>query len=463
MEEDMKISEEQAQAIAQDLDDFVKGTDIENIQNLPSNNGVEERIDPPEEGETKVINTTINPLTGETMILDTSSEIEDDGRSFEEKVTDTMESIDDNIFDNDTPASMEEFSKVLQDDNLLKEIGGNDLNLEPEEIRLILDITNRRIHREEFNVYKVLPDSVKAMIDEYVKKELGIELGVASVAHVNAVKNSVASAIIDQFQTDIQFERARHDFAHELANLYRDSSADIAESSIEYFEERNKAYRDAADKIEDPEKKQRMLEILDRIDQARNLNELKEFAKKCKIKKIELEKPSQRVFDQFVLKYKDSTNNIYDIKMCVHILARNLPERTDFEIYSFFIVFCKYVMNWDVSIPINHAFIYYILYYCAMLDGDKSNTFRNNVREVIDNVKVRNSGIDFGKISPEELEARLNEIEEMKKRREEAAKKHEEEEKRKQEYEARQNLAEEVAEEQDDEIEESFEDEVVNE
>ena len=93
MEEDNKITEEQAEKIARDLDEFVKGTPIEDIQNMPSNNGVLENNNPTEEGETRVINTQINPLTGETIIADTTEVVADD-RSFDEKVSDVDPSLD---------------------------------------------------------------------------------------------------------------------------------------------------------------------------------------------------------------------------------------------------------------------------------------------------------------------------------------------------------------------------------
>jgi hypothetical protein len=52
MEDINKITPEQADAIAKELDDFVKGTKVEEIQNYPSNNGVLERpaVEKPLEG-----------------------------------------------------------------------------------------------------------------------------------------------------------------------------------------------------------------------------------------------------------------------------------------------------------------------------------------------------------------------------------------------------------------------------
>lgn len=412
--EDTQLTDDQAEAIAKDLDEFVKGTDTETIQNLPSNNGVETRVDTPEDGEFKTVNTSVNPMTGETIILN-ADEVESE--------TDFNKLNVDDLVNTATEA---EITEAMQEEGVLKSIS-KDMEWSTDEIKQILEVTNRRIKKENFNVYKAFPESVKKMIDDYIHQELGITIiAGAKASQINAIRNSIAENIVDQFQNDITLNRAKHDFAHELATIYKVGTKDISESAVDYMTERNKVYREEAEKMEDPEKKERMLAILDRIDQARDLGELKEFAKKCKVKSIEIEKP-KKVLRIISDKYANSANNIYDIDLCKYTLARNLPERTDVEILCFLIVFCKYIMNWDINIPLNHAFIYYVLYYSAMLDGDKSDVFKNNVREVIDIIKERNPGIKYGEVSEEEMEAKLKEydqmMEAMKKYEEEAAKK----------------------------------------
>ena len=77
------------------------------------------------------------------------------------------------------------------------------------------------------------------------------------------------------------------------------------------------------------------------------------------------------------------------------ILYRSLTQLydekfTDKDIKSFFICFCKQCMNMSPEVVTDHAYMYYFLYYCVMLDGDKSDKFRNNLLEVIKNVNARN-------------------------------------------------------------------------
>ena len=102
-----------------------------------------------------------------------------------------------------------------------------------------------------------------------------------------------------------------------------------------------------------------------------------------------------------MLKYKYSNYNIYDINLAIPILARNITdedhEYTDKDIYAFFIVFCKQCMNKSPEVVIDHAYMYYVLYNIVLLDMNKgeaknvSDEFKENVREVIANIKTRNN------------------------------------------------------------------------
>ena len=384
---DNQITEEQAAAMAKEFDEMIKGTDAEIVQNFPSNNGVETREGEPEEGEARLVNVATNPETGEAQIIDTK-EVEEDPRSFDEKVQDKIDDFDID-FDNRSPVSEEEFDSYLKDENnLLSEIDKNK-DISEEDIKVILEITNRRINKENFNVYKALPESVQNQINNYLN-EGREQMQFPDRNAYNYARNNIAELMIDEFKDSILIERAKHDFANELANIYKEGSENIASESLSVVENRNKAYREAAEKIEDEEKKARMIAILDQIDEARALTKLKEFAKSVKIKKIEFEKTEARVFRSFLNKYRNSTNNIYDIGVCWRVLFRHLsPEYDEYAINAFFIAFCKQVQSYDINNPVDHAYIYYVLYYCAMLDGDKSDIFKNNVKEVIDILESR--------------------------------------------------------------------------
>lgn len=291
------------------------------------------------------------------------------------------------IEEDEMTSYMEEGSK----DTMLGEMI-SESDISPEVIRELLVIVNRKIKGENFNIYNELPQDIKSLIDRYV---------VANASEfanndIKLLKKTVANALIEEFTSNLQMNKAKNDFAKDMEAIYQASNKEISDAAMEYIEERNKAYREAAEKIEDPEKKAKLLAILDQIEEARALDKLKEFAKTCKIKKIELEKPESRAYNGFVAKYKNSNNNIYDIKLAQTVLYRIMSRDcgcTAEEVIAFLVAFCKQVASYSSSSPTEHAYMYYVLYYCALLDSDKSDMFKNNVKEVIENLKVRNSFI----------------------------------------------------------------------
>ena len=64
------------------------------------------------------------------------------------------------------------------------------------------------------------------------------------------------------------------------------------------------------------------------------------------------------------------------------------------DVDAFLIAFCKQVDRYSPTVATEHAYMYYVLYYSALLDGDRSTTFINNVKDVIVNLKERNSIIN---------------------------------------------------------------------
>jgi hypothetical protein len=344
-----------------------------------------------EQSEQKLMQVHINPETGEHSVV---------GEVDPEDTNKDIKDID--ILDISEPITESEIGDYLTnlDSNTLSDLLSDDTGLTAEEIHELLEVVNRRIKHEDFNVYKALPEKIRDLVDNYMAMGSTQEKSmlVMNYKAQKTVRNTIAETLIDEFISNIQMDRAKHDFATELEKLYQEGGEKISTAGIEYIDERNKAYREAANEIEDEDKKFKLLTILDTIDSARNLNELKEYAKTCKLKKIELEKPYQRVFNNFLLKYKDSPNNIYHIDIAYKVLARHLAkynenhdtDYTDLDAVAFLVAFCKQVSNYSVSVATDHAYMYYVLYYCAMLDGDKSDKFINNAVEVINNLRERN-------------------------------------------------------------------------
>ena len=335
------------------------------------------------------MNVLIDPETGEHKII---------GRAGEE-IKYNFEGIIKQINDGDPdiltskPFTEQEIISYLQntdDDTLVNELAG-DINISAEALRELLDIVNRKLAGEKFNIYKESPEEMQKLIDSYIT-ESGGHIPIFNSKTLNTARNRIAESLIDEFIHNIKMDRAKTDFAKELENIYNNSSVMAAEGGIEYIEERNSAYREAANNIEDEGKRKRLNAILDRIDEARNLTELKEFAKTCKIKRYDIERPDKRVYSGFLSKYRDSINNIYDINIAETVLVRHLaPLGCDkIDVIMLLIAFCRQCQSYSVDNVLDHAYMYYFLYYCVMLDGDKSDKFKNNLLEVIKNVNERN-------------------------------------------------------------------------
>lgn len=335
------------------------------------------------------MNVLIDPETGEHKII---------GRAGEE-IKYNFEGIIKQINDGDPdiltskPFTEQEIISYLQntdDDTLVNELAG-DINISAEALRELLDIVNRKLAGEKFNIYKESPEEMQKLVDSYIT-ESGGHIPIFNSKTLNTARNRIAESLIDEFIHNIKMDRAKTDFAKELENIYNNSSVMAAEGGIEYIEERNSAYREAANNIEDEGKRKRLNAILDRIDEARNLTELKEFAKTCKIKRYDIERPDKRVYSGFLSKYRDSVNNIYDINIAETVLVRHLaPLGCDkIDVIMLLIAFCRQCQSYSVDNVLDHAYMYYFLYYCVMLDGDKSDKFKNNLLEVIKNVNERN-------------------------------------------------------------------------
>ena len=340
------LTDEQINDIAEQLDNDIKGTNLEKIAQFPSNNGKDERskLEIKETGEPRKMQVMVDPNTGEHKI--TGDVYEEDGETFEE-MCERIENSD--ITLDNSPISEEEINEYLSNTNqesLLGELD-KDFKISNESLKILLEIVNRRQNKEDFNVYRAFPQEVKDMIDNYMKKG-GL---VGNFNEVNRFRNMISENLIDEFVTNIYLNRIQSDFSKEIEDLFSKGSSEIADVAIGYTEERNRSYREYADKMEDLDKKEKVIAILDQIDEAYNLTSLKEFAKKCKVKKFDLEKP-ERIFEGFLRNYENSAYNIYGIEMARPILYRNINaieglenEIADKDINAFFIVFCKQCLN----------------------------------------------------------------------------------------------------------------------
>lgn len=397
IENEQQLTDAQVEYICEEMDKAIVGTPSEKIAKFPSNNGQEE-TDPEsrENGENKLVKVSVDPNTGEHKILG-SADLDEDGETFEEMCK-RIEN-EDFVLDQAPVTEKDIIDQIAagkSDTNSIISTIANETELSPSAIKTLLEIVNRKINREEFNIYRAMPDEIREMIDKY--------LNAGQIPTVTRegreFRNMICETLINEFITNITYERTMTDFNKELETIFEKQSVELAETIVGYTEERNRKYREYAQNITDLEKKKQMLAILDQIDEAYNLTNLKEFSKKCKIKKFDIEK-YQKVFAGFLNKYKDSPYNIYDINMALPILERNLPSVdesiTAKDIIAFFICFCKQTMNMKPDVVTDHAYMYYVVYNIVILDMNKGETksvsdvYMNNIVEIIHNLRKRNN------------------------------------------------------------------------
>lgn len=403
-----KLSDENINEINAIMEDNKKSNeDLKSIAELPSNNGVEESKSN-EEGYTKLVDVSIDPISGENKILgntDNNSELDD---AIKEINSDSFEDILDKIENEDTKYRLEDEPNITEKEleKSLKEstiIDPDKFNISDKALTELLVLVNRKKNNQKINPYRDLPDEVKSLIDDYLKSESGIVPNNYSV-EANSFRNFIADNLIDEFICNITIARSQNDFNKDIEKIFTQGRNEMAEYAVGYSEERNKKYREYLDKLEDQTKKEKLAEVLDTIDSAYSLDNLKEFAKKCKIKKYDLENPN-RYFNDFLYKYKDSEYNIYNINMTVPILERNI-NINEFNNYNtnhinaFLVCFCKYVMNYNVNNVLEHAFMYYFIYNIVLIDANKSEKTKDvsdkfilNIHQVIDNIIERNSSL----------------------------------------------------------------------
>ena len=401
-DESYKLTDEDVEAILNKADEKLQSSKDAQLsaEYFGESDETSEEVTSEEEGEYKMMDTSINPNTGEVSIIGNADSDELDSETFEEMYDRIANS--DIDFGTSDPISKDETLEYLAEnpDGGMLGLTAEDLNVSPENIQEVIKIANRRKKKENFGIYQALPDELKEMIDKYV-----LEAGISPLdKRSRALKNTIATDMIDEFINNIESERIKKDFNVEVESIFNKAYEEIGDSIAGYTKTKLEKYREAAAKMTDLEKKEKMNTILDQIQEAHDLNTLKEYAKHCKIKKFDFEKPG-KYFDRLKNKYKDTPYSIYDINLCAPILYRNINELyedkyTDKDIIGFLIAYCKQTSNMQPSNIVEHSYMYYVIYNIVLADltksekDESSKEFFNNVVEVIDNLKKINASMN---------------------------------------------------------------------
>lgn len=393
VKEENLLTDEQVEKIAEAMEEVKESSEeLKAVSELPSNNG---QTEVPEEnrgqGEKKIMEVTVDSDTGEHIVRGYA---EPELLKGDETFEDMLERIKDEEFDASAPIDEDmELPPVSASFGSL--IGDEKEDLTNDEIKALIKLANRRIAKEEFNVFKAYPERVQKLINRYVSDT--VNGAPMHSTKVNTLRNSISEKLLDDFILNVNLERVKSDFSKEVENIFSKGVEGISQDIVGYTDEKIQAYREKVDKIEDPEKKEKLQKVLEAIDKGYSLEDLAEFAKKCKIKKFDLEKPG-KIFDRYNGKFKESTYDTYSIEMCLKTLSRHLMDEASYnDLVAFMICYCKFVTNYDPKDVINHAFMYYVTYNIILMDINisadtkhVSEKYKQNILQVIKNLKERN-------------------------------------------------------------------------
>jgi hypothetical protein len=396
-QEDTKLTDSQIDAIADVMNEAVNESEaLKAVSDMPSNNGVETSSGE-EKGYEAKVNVSINSENGviAPTLEENDTEDELNALDFDKLVEQAEKGLTESDLNVDITA--EDLAEQVKKETVYFK----DLDLTNDEIIELLQVVKRYQNKENFNIFKAFP----AKIQEELNKYLGIN-GVAGFSvEANTTRNTISEIILDEFIHNISLNKYTMDFQKEMDALENKINEEFSKMYMDYSKERENYIKSIMEGENiDETKKEAIGNILDSINDGYALERVKKAAGKIRIKHIELEKP-KKAFDNIINKYSTSTQNIYSPYTAYNVLVRHLKDKaTDEDVLKFFIVLCKFCMNYSPMNPVEHAFMYYAMYNPILLDVYKGEEYDNfsegylgNVLEVINIINGGKNNESTGK------------------------------------------------------------------
>ena len=273
---------------------------------------------------------------------------------------------------------------------------------EIEDLDKVSEIITRRANGEVFDIYKELPQSMKNIVDAEAVK----------YPDYRTVRKMIADMLVNQLADEVKknagmdMDDFMRDIKKDIMSFSDELSRDTAKLSIDMMADNLESVNLAITKAteeNDQEKLKRFTDIKQGMLDADNLEKFKEFCKRVKIKKFDIEKPSKWYRD-FLRKYENHKYNIYDISDCESILSRHFDDYSRRNI-ALLIAFCKYCMNFSPDNIYEHTFMYYFIKNIVILDrlkprgmfldidNDKEIYYHiyDNIKECMNLIKLPNN------------------------------------------------------------------------
>ena len=385
--EDVTLTMEQRDEVIKTLQEEVeKNENLKVLRDLPSNNGVEEHE--PEEGEYRNAKVSVNPETGERVVLNANVEEKEDNDTlptFEEAFGDLGDSLNNSSSEYEFKYDIneEDLKKLSEEDGT---IVGN-YSISDMTAVLLLKVVNRKRAGETIK-FNDLPEEIKDHINKYCR-----ENGVVGYSNRdNYIRNELTNQLLEEYIDQIGLIKIQDDFSKSIEDMYKEAGKELSPMFKEYNDNRAEYLKKMTEKIDDEEKKKVAEEVMDSINDAYQLNRIRDLEDhSIKIKKYYLEEP-KKIYNDFLFRYKDSKYEIYDLSMVETILDRHLKSKqfisaedtdTARKIMVAFALFCQ---NYNLSRPQDHAFMYYFTYNVILLDIYQENDYEEFATGFLSNV-----------------------------------------------------------------------------
>lgn len=384
------ISEEDATKKMEEIREDLKDISVEPIE-TPDIPGIDDT--PPTTDSKSLVVGKYNPATGDISAdssIDAEAIVEKNWKSFLEGT------------------SSDVTTEIVKD-----VINSGNFNGDDDATKLAILMT-KRMSGEEFNYYDELPDTMKAKVDE-ILMNLRMSGSIPKGAPINRryIAKMLLDECIDDYKKDassqMDLDTMLSGFNDEIEKTQDEMSAELGGMMMSFDEERIAEIDAAIKRCEEAgnlEAVHNLEAIKSTINSAFNLKDFIEFCKTCKIKTIEIEKPS-RMFDYFNRKYEKHKNTINDIRSCPMILARHLTEYSEAQLVALCVAFCKFCQNMSPDNMGEHTFMYYFIrniiaidrlnpkgnLYMAMDDKSKAfyDDFTSNLKTALNNLIEKNA------------------------------------------------------------------------